>query len=73
MVNGKLRYVDISSAIHCKDGINPKGQINDYFCKSYEKLQRIDGGKNRKVNEYSQRDINDLINASEGWNFDDDN
>lgn len=73
MVNGKLRYVDISSAIHCKDGTNPKNHINDYFCKSYEELQRVDGGKNRKVNEYSQRDINDLINASEGWNFDDDN
>ena len=53
MVNGKVRYVDVSGAIHCKDGTNQENNIEDFFNKSFEELKNIDNGKNRKIKDYS--------------------
>lgn len=68
MINGKLKYVDISSAIHCKDKHNPINTPEDFFAKTFEELNTIDGKKNRKISEYFQKDIKELINNSDGWN-----
>lgn len=69
MVNGKLKYVDISSAIHCKDKSNTKNSPEDFFNKSFNELQLIDGGKNRKISEGFQSEIKKLISQSDGWGF----
>ena len=71
MINGKLKYVDISSAIHCIDGYDTKHQAQDFFGKTYEELQRIDGDKNRKISEGYKEKITQLINESSGWDFGD--
>lgn len=71
MINGKLKYVDISSAIHCKDKSNPINIPEDFFAKTFEELNTIDGKKNRKISEYFQKDIKELINNSDGWNVGD--
>lgn len=71
MVNGKVRYVDISSAIHCKDGSNKENNVEDFFNKSFEELLKIDNGKNRKINEYSVKEIKNMIDEAPGWNFGD--
>ena len=71
MVNGKLKYVDISSAIHCKDKSNPINVPEDFFAKTFDELKNIDGGKNRKMLEYFEKDIKELINNSDGWNVGD--
>lgn len=69
MINGKLKYVDISSAIHCKDKSNPINLPEDFFGKTFEELQTIDGGKNRKIAEGFEKSIKELINSSEDWNI----
>lgn len=71
MINGKLKYVDISSAIHCKDRSNIINLPEDFFGKTFEELQTIDGGKNRRIAEGFEKDIKELINSSEGWNIGD--
>ena len=71
MINGKLKYVDISSAIHCKDKSNTVNLPEDFFGKTFEELQTIDGGKNRRIAEGFEKDIKELINSSEGWNVGD--
>lgn len=71
MINGKLKYVDISSAIHCKDKSNTINLPEDFFGKTFEELQTIDGGKNRRIAEGFEKDIKELINNSEGWNVGD--
>ena len=71
MINGKLKHVDISSAIHCKDRSNTINLPEDFFGKTFEELQTIDGGKNRKIAEGFEKNIKELINSSEGWNVGD--
>lgn len=71
MINGKLKYVDISSAIHCKDKSNPTNIPEDFFTKTFEELNTIDGQKNRKILEYFKENIKELINGSDGWNVGD--
>ena len=71
MINGKLKYVDISSAIHCKDKSNTINAPEDFFGKTLEELQTIDGGKNRRIAEGFEKNIKELINSSEGWNVGD--
>ena len=71
MINGKLKYVDISSAIHCKDKSNTINVPEDFFGKTFEELKTIDGGKNRKIAEGFEKSIKELINSSEGWNVGD--
>ena len=71
MINGKLKYVDISSAIHCKDKSNTINAPEDFFGKTFEELQTIDGGKNRRIAEGFEKNIKELINSSEGWNVGD--
>lgn len=71
MINGKLKYVDISSAIHCIDGHDTKHKAQDFFGKTYEELQRTDGDRNRKISEGYKEKITQLINESSGWDFGD--
>ena len=71
MVNGKLKYVDISSAIHCIDGHDTEHRSQDFFGKTNEELKKIDGGKNRKISEWEKEKITQLINESSGWDFGD--
>ena len=71
MINGKLKYVDISSAIHCKDKSNTINSPEDFFGKTFEELQIIDGGKNRRIAESFKNEIRELIDSSDGWNIDD--
>ena len=70
-IDGKLKYVDISSAIHCKDRSNTINLPEDFFGKTFEELQTIDGEKNRKIAEGFEKSIKELINSSEGWNVGD--
>ena len=71
MVNGKVRYVDVSGAIHCKDGTNQENNIEDFFNKSFEELKNIDNGKNRKIKDYSIKEIQKMIDEQPGFDFDD--
>lgn len=71
MVNDKLKYVDISSAIHCVDGHDTGHNSQDFFGKTFEELQEIDGSKNRKISDGYKEKITQLINESSGWNFGD--
>lgn len=71
MVNGKVKYVDISSAIHCKDGSNKENTVEDFFSKSFEELKNIDNGKKREIKEDSIKQIQKMIAEEPGWNVDD--
>lgn len=71
MVNGKVRYVDISSAIHCKDGTNKENNVGDFFNKSFDELKKIDNGKNREISGYYLGKINEMVNEAPGLDFDD--
>ncbi len=71
MVNGKVRYVDISGAIHCKDGTNPENSIEDFFNKSFEELKTVDNGKNRKIKDHSIEEIQRMVDEQPGFDFDD--
>lgn len=71
MINGKLKHIDISGAIHCKDGTNLENKPEDFFAKTFNELTKIDNGKNRKMSETSEKDIKIFISNSEGWDFGD--
>ena len=64
MINGKLKHIDISSAIHCKDGTNQENTIEDFFLKTYDELIVIDNGKGRKISEESEKVIRSFISDS---------
>ena len=57
MVNGDIRYVDLSSAIHSKDGTYPNNTPEDFFNTNEQKLERVDNGKNRTLSEESKEKI----------------
>ena len=67
MINGKLKHIDISGAIHCKDGTNPENTIKDFFLKTFDELIAIDNGKGRKISEDSERNIKTFISNSVGF------
>ena len=67
MINGKLKHIDISGAIHCKDGTNPENAIKDFFLKTFDELIAIDNGKGRKISEDSERNIKTFISNSVGF------
>ena len=71
MINGQLKYIDISSALHCKDKSNPINLPEDFFAKSFIELQNIDGGKHRQISEGFKKNIRALIDNSEGWDIND--
>ena len=48
MINGKVKYVDISCEINCKDGSEKKNKANDFFVKTFTELESVDGEKKRK-------------------------
>lgn len=57
IVNGDIRYVDPSSAIHSKDGTYPNNTPEDFFNTNEQKLERVDNGKNRTLSEESKEKI----------------
>ena len=57
IVNGDIRYVDLSSAIHSKDGTYPNNTPEDFFNTNEQKLERVDNGKNRTLSEESKEKI----------------
>ena len=71
MINGKLKHIDVSSAIHCKDGTNPENTANQFFLKTFEELITIDNGKGRKISEDSEKDIRTFISNSVGFDVGD--
>ena len=71
MINGKLKHIDISGAIHCKDGTNPENTIKDYFLKNFDELIAIDNGKGRKISEDSEKNIKTFISNSVGFDVGD--
>jgi hypothetical protein len=71
MINGKLKHIDISGAIHCKDGTNPENTIKDFFLKTFDELIAIDNGKGRKISEDSERNIKTFISNSVGFDVGD--
>ncbi len=71
MVNGKVRYVDVSGAIHCEDGTNQENNIEDFFNKSFEELKNVDNGRNRKIYDYSLKQIQEIIDEQPGFDIDD--
>ena len=66
MINGKMKHIDISGAIHCKDGTNQQNTIDQIFLKTFEELIAIDNGKCRKISEDSERNIRTFISNSVG-------
>ena len=71
MINGKLKHIDISGAIHCKDGTNSENIIKDFFLKTFDELIAIDNGKGRKISENSEKDIRIFISNSVGFDVGD--
>ena len=71
MINGKLKHIDISGAIHCKDGTNTENTIKDFFLKNFDELRAIDNGKDRKISEESERNIKTFISNSVGFDVGD--
>lgn len=67
----KSRYVDVSSAIHCKDGTNKSNVINDFFAKTFDELLKIDNERNREINENSYKKIEAMEKETEGIGIDD--
>ena len=47
MINGKVKYVDISCEIRCKDGSEKKNKENDFFL-IFTELESVDGEKKKK-------------------------
>lgn len=66
MIDGKLRHVDISSAIHCKDGTNLENKPEDFFAKTFDELKEIDNGKQRKISPDSNQTLRTFISNSVG-------
>lgn len=71
MINGKLKHIDISSAIHCIDGTNLENKPEDFFAKTFDELVETDNGKKRKILETSEKDIKTFISNSDGWDVGD--
>lgn len=71
MIKGKLKHIDISGAIHCKDGTNQENTIEDFFLKTYDELIVIDNGKGRKISEESEKVIRSFISNSVGFDVGD--
>lgn len=71
MINGKLKHIDISGAIHCKDGTNPENTTDEFFLKTFDELISIDKGKGRKISEDSEKDIKSFISNSVGFDVGD--
>lgn len=69
MVKGKIKYVDISSAIHCKDGTDKNHKIEDFFGKSFGELKEIDNGRNRKIFDNSKKEIKEMIEETPGFDY----
>lgn len=71
MINGKLKHIDISSAIHCKDKTNQENTVEDFFLKTYDELIAIDNGKSREITENSEKVIKSFISNSVGFDVGD--
>ena len=71
MINGKLKHIDISSAIHCVDGTNSDNTPDDFFLKTFEELTAADNGKGREILESSRKTIKSFISKSTGFNIED--
>lgn len=71
MINGKLKHIDISGAIHCKDGTYSENTTDDFFLKTFDELIAIDNGKGRKISEDSEKDIKSFISNSVGFDVGD--
>lgn len=69
--DGETKHIDVSSAIHCKDGHNSLNDIYDYFGKTFEELLKIDNGSNRTITKESQARIEEMEKQVFGWNFGD--
>ena len=69
MINGKLKHIDISSAVHCKDGTNLENTVDDFFLKTFDELLKIDNGRERRISEYSKKEIRSFISNSVGVDF----
>ena len=61
VVDNELKFVDISGAIHSKDGTYKDTSIDDYFNKTYDELLEVDNGKNRTINDESMNNISSLL------------
>lgn len=71
MINGKLKHIDVSGAIHCKDGTNLENTTDEFFLKTFDELIAIDKGKGRKISEDSEKDIKSFISNSVGFDVGD--
>jgi len=71
MINGKLKHIDVSGAIHCKDGTNPENTTDEFFLKTFDELIAIDNGKGRKISEDSEKIIRSFISNSVGFDVGD--
>ena len=69
MINGKLKHIDISGAIHCNDGTDQENIVYNFFLKTFSELTAIDKGKNRKISDDSEKEIKSFINNLDGFDF----
>ena len=61
VIDNEIKYIDISGAIHSKDGTYKDTSIDDYFNKSYDELLEVDNSKNRIINDESMNNISALL------------
>lgn len=59
-VDDEIRFIDISSAIHSKDGTYPNNKPEDFFNVNLQQLEIADNGKNRVLTEASKEKIEEM-------------
>lgn len=59
-IDEEIRFIDISSALHSKDGTYPNNKPEDFFNVNWQQLVIADNGKNRALTEASKEKIEEM-------------
>ena len=59
-IDEEIKFIDISSAIHSKDGTYPNNKPEDFFNVNWQQLLIADNGKNRTLTESSKEKIEEM-------------
>jgi len=68
VIDNEIRFIDISSAIHSKDGTYLDTRAEDFFNVNEQELEAIDNGKNRTLTEESKEKLLEMKKATHPFN-----
>lgn len=66
--NGEVKFIDISAAIHSKDGSYPENEPEDFFNVSFSDLNVADNGKERRLYDKSKNIIEEMKKKARPFN-----